>query len=296
MSAHAHHTTPLGDDLIARVDALFRDADRHGPRSSQLIRRAALPLAALPLAIAVALMPVVRDALMQLALPVRAADAVLVVPALAMLLAFGGVCAPLSRLATWRVLVPALVLLAGGEWLVARGALVWSTLPLAIGALLLGIAAARTVRRAVWVLPVLLAAGLSDLQSVRSGTTRQLLDHAGTGSTNLHVATHMSASVPADQVAALDAFVLHLPALSSMWLIGLVDIVAIGLLLGLAHLYWLATRRVAAGLLCVLVVAMLLPGGVPVLPLLGVAFVVVNARLVIHSTRFSLRRLLYLGG
>jgi hypothetical protein len=35
---------------------------------------------------------------------------------------------------------------------------------------------------------------------------------------------------------------------------------------------------------------------VPVLPLLGLAWVLANARLVWRATRFSLRRLTYLGG
>jgi hypothetical protein len=77
---------------------------------------------------------------------------------------------------------------------------------------------------------------------------------------------------------------------------GIVDLVAIGALLGLAHIFWLPLGRTAIALGCALVATLLAAGPVPVLPMLGAAWLLVNAKLIWRATRFSLRRLVYLGG
>jgi hypothetical protein len=162
-----------------------------------------------------------------------------------------------------------------------------------LGAMLLGIAASRGVRRAVWALPMLLAAGVSDAQSVRIGVTGRLLDDIGGRASEQLQPT---LTIAAAQVARVDLLVAHVPAATGTWLLGLVDVVAIGLLLGLAHLFWLPLGRSAAALAIALAIAVMSGVAVPVLPLLGLAWVLANARLVWRSTRFSLRRLVYLGG
>ena len=102
--------------------------------------------------------------------------------------------------------------------------------------------------------------------------------------------------VSAASVTLLDYLVLHVPAATGMWVLGLVDVVALGLLLGLTHLFWLPVPRTAIALGAVLVATIGFGIPIPVLPMLGVAWALVHARLVWRSTRFSVRRLLYLGG
>jgi hypothetical protein len=178
---------------------------------------------------------------------------------------------------------------------VSRGWIVAATLPAAFAAVLLGVAAARAMRRVVWTLPVLLAAGVSDAHSVDGGVTHRLLHGVATGTSHaVNVAAVLR--VPTAMVTRVDLLVLHMPAATGTWLLGMVDVVALGMLLGLAHMYWLPLPRTALALGVALASTVLLGVPVPVLPLLGVAWVLMHARLVWRATRFSLRRLTYLGG
>jgi hypothetical protein len=112
----------------------------------------------------------------------------------------------------------------------------------------------------------------------------------------VRVFTTAITSVDAGLVTGVDFVLLHMPVLTGMWVLGFVDVVALGLLLGLTHLFWLPLGRTALALGAALVLTAGIGGPVPVLPALGAAWVVANARLVWRATRFSLRRLMYLGG
>ncbi len=278
----------------AARDALFVDADRHGPRAMALILRVVPALLLVPAALLFASARPVRSWAID-AFSGAVADVVLVAPALVALVLLAAALAPLARTRVEPLLVAGLALLALGAALVERGDLVYAAVPAAYGAAVLGVAAARAVRRAVWALPLVLAAGLSDAHSVAAGVTGRLLDDGGVSSsaTERLVPTM---SVAPGIVERVDLLVLHVPAATGTWMLGLVDVVALGLLLGLAHLFWLPLGRTAVALGAALVAAVALDTTVPVLPLLGIAWVLVNARLVWRSTRFSLRRLTYLGG
>ncbi len=288
----------LPTPLRERRDALFEDADRHGPRRPVLARRILPATLALPAAFGVSVAQPWRE-LVIARLDADAADVVLVAPVLAAIVWLAAALAPLARVRIAPLLGGAMVLLGVGALLVRDGEVVWASVPSAAGAMVLGIAAARVVSRAVWALPLLLAAGISDAHSVAFGVTDRLLDAAadagGAGGSSA-VQAAVSTTIPAQLVTSLDLLVLHVPVASGMWLLGLVDVVAIGMLLGLAHLFWLPLGRTAFALAGALVVAIAVGGVVPVLPLLGLAWVVANMRLVWRSTRFSLRRLTYLGG
>lgn len=279
--------------VVAARDALFRDADRHGPRAGTLVRRAAPGLALVPAALAAATWEPLRRIAIG-ALQPATADLLLVAPMLLALSLLGAALAPLARTHVAPLLGAGTALCGSGAWLVLQGQLAWATVPSAIGAALLGIAAARAVRRAVWALPLLAAAGVSDAHSVAVGVTDRLLDGTATGVAATDVVP--VTSVAPELVQRIDLLVLHVPAASGTWLLGTVDVVAIGMLLGLAHLYWLPLGRTTAAVAFALATAVALGGAVPVLPLLGMAWVAVHARLVWRATRFSLRRLTYLGG
>lgn len=274
-------------------DDLFTDADRHGPRAFALAMRVIPALLALPLAIGLMNVRDVRRLAID-ACSGAVADVVLVAPALIALVLLAAALAPLARTRVEPLLVGGASLLGLGTWLVATGELVVGAVPAAYGAALLGVAAARAVRRAVWTLPLVLAAGLSDAHSVAAGVTGHLLDGSSSGAAVERLEPTMR--VAPELVQRVDLLVLHVPAATGTWMLGLVDVVALGLLLGLAHLFWLPLGRTAIALGAALVVAVALATTVPVLPLLGIAWVLVNARLVWRSTRFSLRRLMYLGG
>ena len=277
---------------VAR-DELFTDADRHGPRAFALAMRVLPALLALPLAIGLMNIRGVRRLAID-AFPGAVADVVLVAPALVALVLLAAAFAPLARTRVEPLVIVGAVLLGLGTWLVSDGMLVIGAVPAAYGAAVLGVAAARAVRRAVWTLPLVLAAGLSDAHSVAAGVTRHLLDGNVAGSASERLEPTLR--VAPDLVQRVDLLVVHVPAATGTWMLGLVDVVALGLLLGLAHLFWLPLGRSATALGAALVAAVAFAATVPVLPLLGIAWVLANARLVWRSTRFSLRRLMYLGG
>lgn len=277
----------------AARDELFTDSDRHGPRAYALAMRVVPALIVLPLAIGLMNLRDVRRLAID-AFPGAVADVVLVAPALIALVLLAAAFAPLSRTRVEPLLAAGVVLLAVGTWLVEGGMLVVGAIPAAYGAALLGVAAARAVRRAVWTLPLVLAAGLSDAHSVAAGVTGHLLADSAAGSAVERL--RPTVRVAPELVQRVDLLVLHVPAATGTWMLGLVDVVALGLLLGLAHLFWLPLGRTALALGAALVTAVALATTVPVLPLLGIAWVLVNVRLVWRSTRFSLRRLMYLGG
>lgn len=296
--------TTLGMEPLAQVgpdadaaqegrDELFVDADRHGPRWPALVRRALPALLLLPAALVLSALQPWRSAIIDAATP-ELSDLVLVAPVLAALVLLATALAPLARVRVEPLLGAGLVLLGIGLWMARDGLLVAATIPTAIGAVMLGVAASRAVRRAVWTLPVLLAAGVSDAQSVQVGVTSRLLDdHVGAP-----VVEHVqpTLSIAADLVTRVDLLVVHVPAATGTWLLGLVDVVALGMLLGLAHLFWLPLGRTALALGAALVLTVGLGFPVPVLPMLGIVWLLVHIRLVWRSTRFSLRRLTYLGG
>lgn len=276
---------------LARAE-LFRDSDQHGPRWPVLVRRAAPALLLVPLGLALASLEPWRGLLLgQLSASIT--DVVLVTPVLVALVALAAALAPLARVRIAPLLAGACVVLGIGLWLVASGWLVVASIPTAVGAVLLGVAAARAVRRAVWTLPLLLAAGISDTHSVQVGLTSELLG-GDAGRSVAQVAAVLA--VPPAAVQRIDLLVLHVPAATGTWMLGIVDVVALGLLLGLAHLFWLPLGRTAIALGVALVATIGFGVPVPVLPMLGFAWVAVNARLVWRATRFSLRRLTYLGG
>ncbi len=279
----------------AARDELFADADRHGPRAIALAMRGVPALALVPLALWLAAARPLRSWAID-AFPGSVADVVLVAPALVAFVVLAAALAPLARARVEPLVVSGLGLLALGTWLVDQGDLVVGAVPATYGAALLGVASARAVRRAVWALPLVLAAGLSDAHSVAAGVTGRLLDDGGAAAVAGAERVAPMLSVTPDVVQRVDLLVLHVPAATGTWMLGLVDIVALGMLLGLAHLFWLPLGRTALALGVALVAAVALDTTVPVLPLLGVAWVLVNARLVWRSTRFSLRRLTYLGG
>jgi hypothetical protein len=278
----------------ASCDELFTDADRHGPRAFALAMRVVPALLLVPAALAVASARPVRAWAID-AFTGSVADVVLVAPALVAFVILAAALAPLARTRVEPLLGVGVALLALGAWLVDRGDLVLATVPAAAGGALLGVAAARAVRRAVWALPLLLAAGLSDAHSVAAGVTGRLLADGGVTNTSTERLAP-TLSVAPGIVERVDLLVLHVPAATGTWMLGIVDVVALGLLLGLAHLFWLPLGRTAIALGAALVAAVAFDTTVPVLPLLGIAWVLVNARLVWRSTRFSLRRLTYLGG
>jgi hypothetical protein len=282
----------LPPQLERSCDELFEDADRHGPRWPVLVARVVPAAVLLPLALASASIEPWRRVVIDAA-SADVADLVLVAPALVAIVLLAAALAPLARVRVEPLLAVGALLLAIGTLLARDGALVLATAPAVSGALLLGIAASRAVRRAVWALPLLLAAGVSDAQSVRIGVTGRLLDDVGArGSEQVHA----TLAVAASQVARVDLLAAHVPAATGTWLLGLVDVVGVGLLLGLAHLFWLPLGRSALALSIALAAAVAVGAAVPVLPLLGLAGVLANSRLVWRSTRISLRRLTYLGG
>lgn len=278
----------------AARDDLFTDADRHGPRAFALAMRVLPAMLLVPASLVVASARPIRSWAID-AFSGPAADVVLVAPALVAFVVLAAALAPLARTRVEPLLAVGVLLLAFGTWLVDRGDLVVGAIPAAYGAAVLGVASARAVRRAVWALPLVLAAGLSDAHSVAAGVTGRLLDDGAlTATATERVAPTLS--VAPGIVERVDLLVLHVPAATGTWMLGLVDVVALGMLLGLAHLFWLPLGRTAIALGVALVMAVALDTTVPVLPLLGIAWVLVNARLVWRSTRFSLRRLMYLGG
>lgn len=276
-------------------DSLFVDADRHGPRLPALLLAAVPALAFVLLALVLSTLLPWRAIVLD-RLSASAADVVLLAPVLAALVVLAAALAPLSRIPAPPLVLTGCALLGFSSLVVADGRLVAATTPAAIGATLLGLAAARVVRRAVWLLPVLLAAGVSDAQSVRGGITSRLLSDIDAGEASLVGPLDATLRVSPDLVARVDYVVLHVPVGTGTWLLGLVDVLALGLLLGLAHLYWLPLRRTAVALGAALGVGACVATTVPMLPFLGIAWLVVHARLVWRSTRFSVRRLTYLGG
>lgn len=274
-------------------DELFHDADRHGPRAGTLVRRAAPVVAFTPIALWAATWEPLRRAAIEAVEP-RGADLLLVAPMLLALALLGAALAPLARTRVAPLLGAGIALWASGVWLVLQGQLAWASVPTAVGATLVGVAAARVVRRAVWALPLLAAAGASDAHSVAVGVTGRLLDgtDAGAREASIDAVTRVAPEL----VQRIDLLVLHVPAATGTWLLGAIDVVAIGMLLGLAHLFWLPLGRTAAAVVLALATAVALGGAVPVLPLLGATWLAVHARLVWRATRFSLRRLTYLGG
>lgn len=273
-------------------DELFTDADRHGPRRAALAKRVLPAAFVLPLAVLVTTIEPWRRWAIGLGSPDRA-NLALVLPVLVALVLLAASLAPLARGRIEPLVGCGLVLLATGAWLVQGGELVWAGIPSSIGALLIGVASARAVRRAVWALPLLLAAGVSDTHSVAFGVTDRLLGGTDAAPTMQAAAT---TSVPVSFVERIDLLVLHVPVANGTWLLGLVDVVALGMLLGLAHLFWLPLGRTVVALVLALAAAIVIGGAVPVLPLLGAAWLLANVGLVWRSTRFSLRRLMYLGG
>lgn len=274
-------------------DALFRDADRHGPRAGTLVRRAVPALALTPLALWAATWEPLRRAAIAAVEPAEA-DLLLVAPMLLALALLATALAPLARTRVAPLVGAGACLWASGTWLVLQGEVAWASVPTAVGATLVGVAAARVVRRAVWALPLLAAAGVSDAHSVAVGVTGRLLAGTATGAGEANVVA--VTRIPPDLVQRIDLLVLHVPAATGTWLLGAIDVVAIGMLLGLAHLFWLPLGRTAAAVAVALGTAVALGGAVPVLPLLAATWLTVHARLVWRATRFSLRRLTYLGG
>jgi hypothetical protein len=291
VSVPRRHVPP---QLAAARDELFDDADRHGPRWPVLARRISPALALTAAMVALASSTHWRSLVIGHA-SATGADLVLVGPVLAAIVFLAAACAPLARARVEPLLGAGLALLAGSLWLVSRGWIVAAVVPAALAAVLLGVSAARAMRRVVWTLPVLLAAGVSDAHSVDGGATHRLLQGVTTGASD---ATRVAPvlRVPPALIQHVDLLVLHIPAATGTWLLGMVDVVALGMLLGLAHLYWLPLRRTTVALGGALASTVLLGIPVPVLPLLGVVWVLVHARLVWRATRFSLRRLTYLGG
>lgn len=289
---HEHAAPGASAAMAPDLAALFRDADQHGPRGGKLITRLVAPVTVLAVACALAVLPAWRTTVAG-AVDGDLARIAFVVPVLAGLLLCAAVLAPLVRVGLLRLLVPAAVTASAGVLLVSDGQLLWSSVPLAGAALLVGAAAARAVRRAVWVLPLLLVAALSDAHSVAAGTTRGLLGADRPAAAEV-VAAQLPTRFPPSDVRFIDYVVLHLPSAEGFWMVGLVDIAAISLLLGLSHMYWLPVRRAAPALGAVLAAAAASGATLPLLPLLGVAWLAVNIPLVWRSTVFSVRRALLL--
>jgi hypothetical protein len=279
--------------LAVQRDALFVDADRHGPRSGALAGRVIPAFAALVVMLGASVALPWRELVIGATSP-QVADLVLVVPVLVALVLLAAAMAPLARIRVEPLLGLGFALLGIGAWLARDGQLVMGVLPSSLGAVLVGVAAARMVRRAVWALPLLLAAGVSDAHSVAFGVTGSLLADGTVAESTVRLAA--TTSIPTELVQRIDLLVLHVPVATGTWLLGIVDVVAIGMLLGLAHLYWRSLPVTAAALAVVLAGVVAVAAVVPVLPVLGLAWIVANAPLVWRSTRFSLRRLTYLGG
>ncbi|MCW2971977.1 MAG: hypothetical protein JWN72_250 [Thermoleophilia bacterium] len=282
--------------LAAARDELFRDADRHGPRTPVMVLRAAIALPMLAAVLLASTRTPWRSALID-AVPMRIADLLIIAPVLAALVFVATMLAPLARTNAAPLLGMSLLLVGVASWLTRAGSLSLAAFPLAVAGIIVGVVAARALRRAVWALPVLLAAGVSDAQSVRGGVTEDLLSSVATDGSGARVAARTAmTSIDPSLVLGIDFLVLHVPVVTGMWLLGFVDVVAVGLLLGLTHLFWLPMGRTALALGAALVLTAGAGAPVPVLPALGAAWVLANLGLVWRSTRFSLRRLMYLGG
>ena len=279
--------------LRAAVDALFEDAARHGPRMPALARRIAPAAASFAAVLWLAGWMPWRTVL-ETTMSARAADVALVGPIFAAVVVFGWALAPLVRVPTIPLVLGGGGCMGLGLLLVHDGLLVVASLPSVFGALLLGVSAARVLQRAVWIVPILAAAAISDIRSVQGGVTDRLLDDVAGGASTQYLDPVFRIAPAA--LAPVDSFVLHLPAATGTWMLGLVDIVAVGMLLGLCHLQWRPEGRTAFALAGALVVTLLVSTAVPVLPVLGVAWILTNARLVWRATRFTMRRLTYLGG
>lgn len=286
------HVRELPPQTRRALDELFRDADRHGPMFRDIVRRSLPALLLFPVALAAAASEPWRAVVLGHVGEGR--DLLLVAPVIVALVVLAWALAPLARVSTTPLVLGGMASIGLATILVGRGALVVATVPAAIGATLLGLAAARAMRRAVWALPVLLAAGISDAHSVQGGVTRDLLADVDVSA---GVATvEPTLRVLPEAVSNVDFVVLHVPASSGLWVLGMVDVLALALLLGLSHLFWLPLGRTAAALGVALALTMGLGVPMPVLPMLGIAWALVHVRLVWRSTRFSLRRLIYLGG
>jgi len=283
---------PLPPQVAAARDALFEDADRHGPRLGELARRIVPALVLFATLLALTTSIAWREFLVARA-PAEAVDLLLVAPVLLALVLLAAAMAPLARIDTYTLLGGGLAFAAAGGLLVRGGDVVLATPFSAVGMLLLGLGAARGVRRTVWTVPILLAAGISDAYSVQGGLTSRLLSEDG-GTVLANVVPTLS--VDPSLVTSIDLLVLHVPALAGMWLLGLVDVLAIGMLVGLAHTYWQPLRRSILALGTALVAVIAFGSVVPVLPVIGAAWVLAHLPLVVRSMRFSLRRLTYLGG
>jgi hypothetical protein len=281
----------------ARVEQLFADADQHGPRAVELVRRTIVALLVVLGAVALTASSSWRDAIYAAVGSGRVLDPLLVLPVILAMVVAGTLTAPLVRVPAVPLALVSAVLALTAVLFVGRGMLVVGTVPALLAALAAGTLAARAMRRAVWALPMLLAAGVSDARSVSNGITHALLEGAArAGGSAPHTLSAPVLRVPAAAVAQLDYVVIHVPVAHGTWLLGLVDIFAVAVLLGLTYTYWLPQRRTAVALGAVLLGAAALGTTIPMLPLLGAAWVAVHARLVWRSTRFTLRRFTYLGG
>jgi hypothetical protein len=225
----------------------------------------------------------------------KAADVVLLAPILIAIVALAAACAPLARRDAPTVAGVGLLLLAAHGALITLGMAWAASLPGAVGAVLLGVAGARMVRRIIWTIPILVAGALSDVHGVAVGLTSELVDDV-TGVIEVRADVGGFLWSGLTSIAPIDLLTLHLPAASGIWLLGLVDVVAVGLLLGLAHLMWTSVLRSAAALAIALVLVVLATQVVPVIPILAASWLLANAPTVWRAARFSLRRLAYLGG
>lgn len=282
----------LPPHVRAARDALFEDADRHGPRWPVLVREI-VPAMLLFVVAMGATSNVAWRELVAERIPTSAIDLVLVAPVLVAIVLLAAAMAPLARIATSMLLGAGTAFVAGGALLAHGGQLALATVPSAAGMLLLGLAAARGVHRTIWTVPILVAAGISDAWSVQGGLTSRLLPEGAGASVFDPVPT---TSVDPSLVTSLDMLVLHIPSLDGTWLLGLVDVLAMGLLFGLAHVFWQPLRRSVLAIGAALVAVVAMGSVLPVLPVLGAAWVLAHAQLVLRSLRFSLRRLTYLGG
>lgn len=282
----------IPEQLRRSLDEIFMDADRHGPRLHRVTLRVAPSVALTALMLWVTMNQSWREFVVENTSQ-RLSDLILVAPVLAAMMILAAVCAPLVRMRALPVVLMGLALLAISSLMVYQGAVVHATVVALCGALLVGVASARIVRRAVWVLPLLLSAGLSDAHSVASGVTENLLSEVQSTAAQPSVVT---STIDPSMISQLDYMVLHVPVATGIWMLGIVDVVAIGLMLALTHLHWRSVSLSALAITAALILAVSAGTAVPVLPVIGIAWIVTNASLVWNSTRFTVRRVTYLGG
>ncbi len=162
----------------------------------------------------------------------------------------------------------------------------------AVGVTALGWAIAHNVTRLMWIVPVGICASLSDVRSAYFGFTRDHFIGGRAGEVVVQATPHdVLYPVAAHAPHALELLTVNLPSPGGAWMLGMVDIMYAALLCSIVARYELGAARTWVGLTGGLVVAAMVPSGVPVIPLLTIGFLAVHPLPAWRAVRYSLTQL-----